>query len=70
MRGIAVMLNLIGAEPIDEAIPPGIAVHRYHKASRPGRKVGHLTIVAPHLATCDAAVSACSQLPGVLESIE
>ena len=41
------MVNLIGSEPQDEAFPddPGVHVHRYGKHARPGRKLGHVTIV-------------------------
>ncbi len=42
------MVNLIGSEPPDEAFPvdPGVHVHRYGKHARPGRKLGHVTVVA------------------------
>lgn len=47
----AVMLNLIGDEandPLKLMAEPGVAVHLYGKgASRPGRKMGHLTRVSP-----------------------
>jgi 5-(carboxyamino)imidazole ribonucleotide synthase len=41
------MVNLIGSEPPDEAFSsrPGVHEHRYGKHARPGRKVGHVTIV-------------------------
>jgi 5-(carboxyamino)imidazole ribonucleotide synthase len=41
------MVNLIGSEPPDDAFPadPGVHVHRYGKHARPGRKLGHVTIV-------------------------
>jgi 5-(carboxyamino)imidazole ribonucleotide synthase len=41
------MVNLIGSEPPDEAFPalPGVHVHRYGKHARPGRKLGHVTVV-------------------------
>ena len=41
------MVNLIGSEPPDEALPArqGVHVHRYGKHARPGRKLGHVTIV-------------------------
>jgi 5-(carboxyamino)imidazole ribonucleotide synthase len=49
-RGEATMLNLIGTTPDPEAILaiPGAHLHLYGKAPRPGRKLGHLTIVGPH----------------------
>ena len=47
-RGTAVMLNLIGALPDPDAIlaVPGAHLHLYGKAPRPGRKLGHVTVVA------------------------
>jgi 5-(carboxyamino)imidazole ribonucleotide synthase len=47
-RGHAGMINLIGAVPPHERIlaEPGLHLHDYGKQPRPGRKVGHLTLVA------------------------
>ena len=41
------MVNLIGIEPPDEAFPSGsgVHIHRYGKHARPGRKLGHVTVV-------------------------
>jgi 5-(carboxyamino)imidazole ribonucleotide synthase len=41
------MVNLIGSEPPEWAFPadPGVHVHRYGKHARPGRKLGHVTVV-------------------------
>ncbi|HEX6400923.1 MAG TPA: 5-(carboxyamino)imidazole ribonucleotide synthase, partial [Actinomycetota bacterium] len=41
------MVNLIGRVPPDGSIPegPGVHVHAYGKHERPGRKVGHVTVV-------------------------
>jgi len=46
-RGHAAMLNLIGALPSRDAVlaVPGAHLHAYGKDSRPGRKVGHCTLV-------------------------
>jgi 5-(carboxyamino)imidazole ribonucleotide synthase len=46
-RGHAAMLNLIGALPPRDAVlcVPGAHLHAYGKDSRPGRKVGHCTLV-------------------------
>ncbi len=46
-RGHAAMVNLIGSEPpLDKlAEIPGLHIHRYGKAPRPGRKLGHVTLV-------------------------
>jgi 5-(carboxyamino)imidazole ribonucleotide synthase len=41
------MVNLIGSMPDLDALPdhPGLHVHAYGKRQRPGRKLGHVTIV-------------------------
>lgn len=43
-----VLVNLIGNDPPDAVIPreSGVKVHRYGKANRKGRKIGHITCVA------------------------
>ncbi len=43
------MLNLIGSEPdaAEVLAVPGTHLHRYGKAPRPGRKLGHVTVLAP-----------------------
>jgi len=47
-RGHSAMVNLIGAlpSPADVVTVPGAHLHLYGKQPRPGRKVGHVTIVA------------------------
>ena len=47
-RGHAVMLNAIGSLPDPAAVlaVPGARLHDYGKEARPGRKVGHVTVVA------------------------
>ncbi len=47
-RGHCAMVNLIGAMPERRALlaQPGVHLHDYAKAPRPGRKLGHLTVVA------------------------
>lgn len=47
VRAHAAMLNLIGTMPAAETIlaEPGVHLHDYGKAPRPGRKLGHCTIV-------------------------
>jgi 5-(carboxyamino)imidazole ribonucleotide synthase len=48
------MVNLIGRIPEDGGFQgDGIFVHRYGKEARPGRKLGHVTIVAPDRDTRD-----------------
>ncbi len=48
-RGHAAMVNFIGAMPLADEVAtiPGAHLHDYAKAARPGRKLGHATIVAP-----------------------
>ncbi len=47
-RGHVAMLNAIGALPPADAVlaVPGARLHDYGKEPRPGRKVGHVTVVA------------------------
>lgn len=47
-RGFAVMKNLIGTAPDTARLlaVPGAALHLYGKAPQPGRKLGHVTVVA------------------------
>lgn len=47
-RGHAAMVNLIGRVPDPSALlaVPGAHLHLYGKAPRPGRKLGHVTVVA------------------------
>jgi 5-(carboxyamino)imidazole ribonucleotide synthase len=51
------MVNLVGGVPAVEALLalPGAHVHLYGKEPRPGRKVGHVTLVgAPEEAVAEA----------------
>jgi 5-(carboxyamino)imidazole ribonucleotide synthase len=43
------MVNLIGSVPRAEAVLriPGAHLHLYGKEPRPGRKLGHVTLVEP-----------------------
>ncbi|HEY8943210.1 MAG TPA: 5-(carboxyamino)imidazole ribonucleotide synthase [Polyangiaceae bacterium] len=61
------MLNLIGAIPERTAVlsVPGAHLHLYGKAPRAGRKVGHITVVAPDRLQLDERVARLSSLPGV-----
>jgi 5-(carboxyamino)imidazole ribonucleotide synthase len=47
--GHAAMVNLIGRMPPRAAVlaQPGVHLHDYGKSARPGRKLGHCTLVAP-----------------------
>ncbi|MBV6415954.1 MAG: N5-carboxyaminoimidazole ribonucleotide synthase [Steroidobacteraceae bacterium] len=59
-RGHAAMVNLIGALPDRAAAlgTPGLHWHDYGKAPRPGRKVGHCTLVEATAAARDRRVRA------------
>ncbi len=48
VRGAAAMVNLIGGAPPAEAVlrHPDARLHLYGKSPRPGRKVGHISLVA------------------------
>jgi 5-(carboxyamino)imidazole ribonucleotide synthase len=53
------MLNLIGAAPDARAVlaVPDAHLHWYGKQPRPGRKVGHITVLAPDTATLEQRVA-------------
>lgn len=69
LRGEAAMVNLVGAEGtgvprLDGAAEilalPGTYVHLYGKAqTRPGRKMGHITIIADDREQLEAVVAVC-----------
>jgi 5-(carboxyamino)imidazole ribonucleotide synthase len=46
-RGHSAMINLIGELPARDALleVPGLHWHDYGKSVRPGRKLGHITLV-------------------------
>jgi 5-(carboxyamino)imidazole ribonucleotide synthase len=56
-RGHAAMLNLIGTMPARDAVlaRPDTHWHDYGKTPRPGRKIGHVTLLATGAAARDAA---------------
>ena len=56
MRGHAAMINLIGELPARELVlaTPEAHWHDYGKKPRPGRKVGHVTVLAANAARRDA----------------
>jgi 5-(carboxyamino)imidazole ribonucleotide synthase len=58
LRGHAALVNLIGAEPEPAAVLSieGAHLHRYGKQAREGRKLGHVTVVAPNQAAREAAL--------------
>lgn len=63
--GVATMVNLVGDLPrrADVLAIPGAHFHAYGKTARPGRKVGHVTVVARHRADADAAAEGALTLP-------
>jgi len=64
MHGYAGMLNLIGTMPRNrDAFGSGLShLHDYGKQARPGRKLGHATVVAGSLAERDAALGRLARL--------
>jgi 5-(carboxyamino)imidazole ribonucleotide synthase len=67
-RGSSAMVNLIGALPSREDVlaVDGAHLHLYGKEPRPGRKVGHVTIVAEDDATREDALARL--LPSIPEA--
>jgi 5-(carboxyamino)imidazole ribonucleotide synthase len=57
-KGFAGMVNLVGEVPSLDALEgdPTIHVHLYGKAPAPGRKLGHVTIVAETRDACEAGI--------------
>jgi phosphoribosylaminoimidazole carboxylase len=61
----AIMLNILGGvEPnshkilVEEAIfMPNAALHMYGKASKPGRKIGHITVTGASMAEAEKSIS-------------
>jgi 5-(carboxyamino)imidazole ribonucleotide synthase len=64
--GVSAMVNCIGALPDPRAVLaiPGAHFHDYTKASRPDRKVGHITITAGELDELLARMMQLTGLPG------
>jgi 5-(carboxyamino)imidazole ribonucleotide synthase len=62
--GHAAMVNFIGSMPDREQVMalPGVHFHDYGKAARPGRKIGHCTIVARTAAERDRLVKRVQRL--------
>jgi len=63
-RGPSRMLNLLGGAPDPRAVAsvPGARLHLYDKAPRPGRKVGHITLLAENDAALDASEAALAKV--------
>ena len=72
----AVMVNVLGADRSDIypaylhclARDPGLHIHMYGKSVRPGRKIGHVTVVGDDLASLlDRAHHAADYLTGAID---
>jgi 5-(carboxyamino)imidazole ribonucleotide synthase len=63
-RGVSTMVNCIGALPDPGRVlaVDGAHLHRYGKSLRTGRKVGHVTVVAPDRDELARRVSALEQI--------
>jgi 5-(carboxyamino)imidazole ribonucleotide synthase len=59
VRGATAMVNCIGTMPDPDAVlaVPGAHLHDYGKAPRPGRKLGHVTVVAATDAELDTRLA-------------
>jgi 5-(carboxyamino)imidazole ribonucleotide synthase len=64
------MVNLIGTLPRAEDVLAvlGAHLHRYGKAEKPGRKVGHITVIADDYAALADKLEALSKVVFVPES--
>ena len=58
------MLNLIGVMPERSALlaVPGLHLHEYGKTARPGRKLGHCTLVGASAAERDRLAAKVLQI--------
>ncbi|MDQ4064469.1 MAG: 5-(carboxyamino)imidazole ribonucleotide synthase [Actinomycetota bacterium] len=65
-RGFSAMVNLVGGVPdaSDVLAVPGAHLHLYDKETRPGRKVGHITVRRDARGAVEDALSALVGLPG------
>lgn len=63
-RGHCAMLNLIGVMPERSALlaVPGLHLHEYGKTARPGRKLGHCTLVGASAAERDRLAAKVLQI--------
>ena len=66
-RGFSAMVNLIGERPSRSRLLAleGVHLHDYGKSARPGRKMGHCTVVEPTAAARDARARALLQDLGI-----
>ena len=67
-RGHSVMLNAISALPARDAVlaVPGAHFHDYGKSGRPGRKVGHVTLVADTAAELETRLATLLEIAPAL----
>ncbi len=67
LRGHSAMVNLISRAPESDSVLqiPGAHLHLYGKESRPGRKVGHITVCANE---ASAIENSLSQIAPLIES--
>jgi len=67
VNGAAAMLNLIGDFPDLRRVlnTPGVHLHHYGKEPRLGRKIGHLTVVAPDHATLTTRITELRRVTGL-----
>lgn len=61
LRGFAGMLNLIGEIPDVDGRLPRCHLHDYGKQARPGRKLGHITVIADSAAERDRLLDEIGQ---------
>lgn len=62
VNGHAGMLNLIGEIPAAAATLASATLHDYGKAPRPGRKLGHITVIADSAADRDIELAKIGQI--------
>jgi 5-(carboxyamino)imidazole ribonucleotide synthase len=62
--GPSAMVNCIGAMPDRDAVlrVPGAHLHDYGKAARPGRKLGHVTVIAPDVRQLEGRLASVREL--------
>ena len=63
LSAYSAMVNLIGSAPPEGSFEPdgGVHLHLYGKASRPGRKLGHVTVIGPDPDTRDRVLGRVTQ---------
>ena len=63
LSAYSAMVNLIGSTPPEGSFDQtdGVHLHLYGKASRPGRKLGHVTVIGPDPDTRDRVLGRVTQ---------